>query len=323
MNPTVRIRNLNKIYEVPEKTNGIRKKLIGIVRPKVRQIPALVNVNFDCFESEIVGYLGPNGAGKSTTIKCLTGIIHPSSGTCEVLGMTPGRKRSVFNRRIGVMFGQRSMLFWDIPVGDTMWLYKIIYDLSDEEYKRNLTELTEGLGVQHLLDRPARKLSFGQRVRCDLVAALLHYPQVVFLDEPTVGMDLEGKRMLRAFLTRYKEERKATIILTTHQLDDIEAVCDRIVLINKGQVLFDGSIAELWQKYANTRTIRAEVVSLRDEQAFAQLLAMYAGSNKDKIELTVPKEATTEAVTSLLHAAEIHDIMIGAPSLETVIAQWY
>ncbi|OKP90260.1 ABC transporter [Paenibacillus sp. P3E] len=241
------IRKTFKVYKRPEGKWGLLK---GAFMRNVTQVEALGGISFEINEGELVGYIGPNGAGKSTTVKVMSGILTPDSGECTIMGKVPWKSRVEHVSKIGVVFGQRSQLWWDVPVADSFDVLKDIYAIPPGDYKTRLAELTATLGVEALLKTPVRQLSLGQRMRCELVAALLHRPKILFLDEPTIGLDAVSKLALRNFLKEENRKYGVTMVLTTHDMDDIEALCERVMVIGHGQLLYDGPLGGLQEKYA-------------------------------------------------------------------------
>ena len=240
-----------KSYKVAKRNAGFGEACKALFRREYETIHALSDVSFSIQDGEMVGYIGPNGAGKSSTIKILSGILYPDSGTVLVDGRIPYKNRIEHVRQIGVVFGQRSQLWWDVPVIDSFELLKDIYSISDVNYNHNLEELTELLNLRELLRSPARQLSLGQRMRCEIAAALLHGPRILFLDEPTIGLDAVSKLAVREFIQKQNEIHKTTVILTTHDMQDIEALSKRIILIGKGQILMDGTLDDIKRGNSN------------------------------------------------------------------------
>ncbi len=234
-----------KSYKVAKRNAGMREACKALFRRETQVIEALSDISFTIRDGEMVGYIGPNGAGKSSTIKILSGILTPESGSCLVDGRIPWKNRTEYVQRIGVVFGQRSQLWWDVPVIDSFELLKDIYTIPNNQYHRNLEELTQLLHLQELLKMPTRQLSLGQRMRCEIAASLLHSPKILFLDEPTIGLDAVSKLAVREFILRLNEEHRTTIILTSHDMHDIEALTKRIILIGRGRVLMDGTLDDM------------------------------------------------------------------------------
>ncbi|MDK2808664.1 MAG: viologen exporter family transport system ATP-binding protein [Clostridiales bacterium] len=241
----ITMEHVSKSYQIAKRNAGFREACKALFHREYEVIHALKDVSFTICEGEMVAYIGPNGAGKSSTIKILSGILTPDSGRCLVDGRTPWKDRISYVREIGVVFGQRSQLWWDVPVIDSFALLKDIYSISDHDYRSALTELTEQLQLGELLKTPARQLSLGQRMRCEIAASLLHRPRLLFLDEPTIGLDAVSKLAVRDFILKQNREHKTTVILTTHDMQDIEALTSRVILIGKGEILMDGSLADI------------------------------------------------------------------------------
>ncbi|MGN0299621.1 MAG: ATP-binding cassette domain-containing protein [Lachnospiraceae bacterium] len=260
-----------KSYKVAKRNAGMREACKSLFRRETEVIQALSDVSFTINDGEMVGYIGPNGAGKSSTIKILSGILTPESGTCLVDGRVPWKNRMDHVRQIGVVFGQRSQLWWDVPVIDSFELLKDIYSISDVTYKQNLEELTVELHLQELLRTPTRQLSLGQRMRCEIAASLLHQPKILFLDEPTIGLDAVSKLAVREFILRLNQEHGTTVILTTHDMQDIEALTQRVILIGKGHVLLDGTLEDMRHEVVVSEMQQGENANESLEQVMAQL----------------------------------------------------
>ena len=248
----IECKGLSKTYRVARREAGFGNAVKALFSRKYELVRALREVSFTVQDGEIVGYIGPNGAGKSTTIKTMCGILTPDAGECVINGRIPWKERKKHVREIGVVFGQRSQLWWDIPVMDSFRLLKDMYRVEPAVYKRNLEELTELLALKEILKTPVRNLSLGQRMRCEIAASLLHDPQILFLDEPTIGLDAVSKLAVRDFILKLNEEKKTTVILTTHDMQDIEALTSRIILIGKGKILLDGTLADIKEGFEST-----------------------------------------------------------------------
>jgi ABC-2 type transport system ATP-binding protein len=294
---------------------------VGRFRAK-REVVAVRDVSFAIEAGEMVGYIGPNGAGKSTTIKMLTGILVPSGGRLEVAGLDPSRQRTDLARRIGVVFGQRTTLWWDLPLRDSFAVLQRIYRTSPQRHEQNLAEYVELLDLGDLLDTPVRQLSLGQRMRGDIVAALLHDPEILFLDEPTIGLDVISKGRLREFLRTLNATRGTTLMLTTHDLQDIEALCDRVIVIDHGTAVFDGALADLHREGGSTRTL---VVDLVDEAPPISV----PGATTRKVDgprqwLSFPTDASAAPIVAAVAAAyDVADLSIQEPDIEDVIRELY
>lgn len=246
----IHLKGISKHFFVSKRNAGTKNAIKSFFKREKTKIEALNDVNFDIKKGEIVGYIGPNGAGKSTTIKIMCGILNPTSGECIINGRIPWKERKKHVSNIGVVFGQRSQLWWDVPPVDSFELIKDIYKISNEDYEKNLKNLIEKLDLSEIIKIPTRQLSLGQRMRCELAASLLHNPEILFLDEPTIGLDAVSKLAVRKFIKELNKEKKVTVILTTHDMQDIEALTDRIILIGKGKLLYDSSFKAIKKKYA-------------------------------------------------------------------------
>lgn len=260
----IHLNGIRKTFKVAKRSAGMRQAVKALFSREYSYVDALQDISFRIEPGEIVGYIGPNGAGKSTTIKVMSGILVPDGGTCSILGHTPWKERVAYVRNIGVVFGQRSQLWWDVPVLDSFELLKDIYKIPPAEYEGNLKLLTETLDLGPLLRTPVRQLSLGQRMRCEIAASLLHGPKILFLDEPTIGLDAVSKLAVRQFIKEINREKGVTVILTTHDMNDIEALADRILMIGKGRLLYDGGLSELRDHYPG-RTMDEVLVQLYKE----------------------------------------------------------
>jgi len=303
------------------RTFTVRRKA-GRVRRTTDVVHAVRDLSFAVERGEMVGYIGPNGAGKSTTVKMLTGILVPTSGRLSVAGIDPSRQRVELTRRIGVVFGQRTTLWWDLPLRDSFELLRRIYRVDTDRHRRNLAEFTELLGLGDLLDTPVRQLSLGQRMRGDIAAALLHDPEILYLDEPTIGLDVVSKGRLREFLRTVNTERDVTLLLTTHDLQDIEQLCGRVMVIDHGSLVYDGTLAGLHDEGSSSRTL---VVDLVDEAPPIDVPgAVVARVEGPRQWLTFPAGASAAPVVAAVAASyDVADLSIQEPDIEDVIRQIY
>ena len=252
----INVNHISKTFKVAKRQSGLKASLKSFFKRNYIYIEAVKDVSFEIEKGEIIGYIGPNGAGKTTTIKMLSGILTPDEGTININGLSPSKDRIKYVSNIGVVFGQRSQLWWDIPALDTFDLLKDIYKLDESEFNKTKEQLIELLDLKNIVNIPVRQLSLGQRMRCEIAASLIHKPSILFLDEPTIGLDAESKIKVRNFIKKINKEMDTTIILTTHDMSDIEALAKRIILIGKGQILYDGNIKNLKEKYDNTKEIQ-------------------------------------------------------------------
>lgn len=305
-----------------KKTYTVREKK-GFFGGRARQVEALKGVSFEIAEGELVGYIGSNGAGKSTTVKILSGILTPDGGECDVLGLTPWESRARHAAHIGVVFGQRSQLWWDLPVLDSFSLLKDIYRVPAQEYRRSLDELSGRLVLEPLLGTPVRQLSLGQRMRCELAASLLHHPKVLFLDEPTIGLDATTKLAVRDFIKHINRERGVTAILTTHDMDDIESLCSRVMLIGQGEKLLDGDIS-LLRRGRDERVLTCELTApAREVTVSAEVVSQELSGNTLTIRFDPKKTTAAQLITELDARYSLGDVTIENTPIERVVAHVY
>lgn len=319
----ITVDGLSKTFRVPQRTSGLRQAMKALVAREYTDIQALSNISFSIEPGEIVGYIGPNGAGKSTTIKIMSGILVPDRGTCSIMGYTPWKDRVSYVRRIGVVFGQRSQLWWDVPVLDSFELLREIYHIPQQEYRSNLDMLTATLDLTSLLSTPVRQLSLGQRMRCEIAASLLHSPDLLFLDEPTIGLDAVSKIAVRQFIRTINREKGVTVILTTHDMNDIEALANRILLIGKGKLLYDGGLADLRSRFGSGKVITVDYreCSRPLEIDGASLLSW----SPERAVLTINTEETSMAdlMARLSAQVEVLDLSVETEPIEDIIVQLY
>ena len=316
--PIIRARGLSKTYRISEKQPGLAGTIKHLLRRRHRDVLAVDRISFTIEPGEIVGFLGPNGAGKTTTLKMLTGLIHPSGGELEVAGHQPLRRQARFLRQITLVMGNRQQLIWDLPALDSLRVNAAVYGIPEAEAHRRIGELAEMLELGQELRRPMRKLSLGQRMKAELLAALLHEPAVLFLDEPTLGLDVNAQARVRDFLADYNRRTGATVLLTSHYMGDITALCPRVLLIHQGQLFHDGSLADLTQRLAPCRQVRLELAELHPPEAFAGFgqLEVHQGH---QVRLLVPRAQLTERVAALLERFAVVDLEVSDPPVEELI----
>ncbi|MFN8440522.1 MAG: ATP-binding cassette domain-containing protein [Caldilineaceae bacterium] len=318
--PVIYLENLSKSYLVTEREAGVAAAARSLIRRRQREIKAVDRVSFEVQPGEVVGFLGPNGAGKTTTLKMLAGLLHPTSGVGRVLNYQPWQRKRDFLKSITLVMGQRNQLNWDIPAIDSFELNRVIYRVPLDDYKRTLTELTELLELTPLISKPVRNLSLGERMKCEIAAALLHQPQVLFLDEPTIGLDVTAQRRIREFIREYNQRHNATILLTSHYMADVEALCQRVVVIHHGRILFDGALTDLVTRFSPHKTIGIELENRIDDSklaAFGEVISQSDG----RVQLRVPKVDTAKVAGRLLAELPVSDLTIEDPPIEEVIEQ--
>lgn len=318
----IEMKNISKSYRVFRRNSGIKETFSSFFKRTYETVNALSDISFSVNEGEIIGYIGPNGAGKSSTIKIMSGILVPDSGECIIDGRIPWKNRIEHVNNIGVVFGQRSQLWWDIPVIDSFMLFKDLYKIPDLKFKKNLSDLSDLLNLETLLKTPVRQLSLGQRIRCEFAASLLHSPKVLFLDEPTIGLDATSKIAVRKFIKNINQYGDTTVILTTHDMQDIEALAKRIILIGKGQLLMDGDIYSLKKKFNPTKRILIDYKNgFFDEHDGLSL--HHNSPNSVLVNVDTKIMSVTEAIHNLCQNAEVKDISIVEPSAEEIITSLY
>lgn len=313
------VRSLSKSYRVPKKGKGFWAFLSRDIHTRI----ALDQVSFELNEGDLVGYIGPNGAGKSTTVKILSGILAPESGEVSVLGRVPWKNRIEVVRQIGVVFGQRTQLWWDLQVLESFELLKAIYQISEAQYKKKLSELTEALDLAELLHAPVRLLSLGQRMRCDLAASLIHSPKILFLDEPTIGLDAVSKLAVRDFIRHLNRDQKVTILLTTHDMDDIEALCKRVLILNEGKIYFDGTLPQLRKKILPERRLIVDLMqegsSVRDPEAEV----IRQEGHRVWLSFNPTITPVQHLIARITSAHPVADLFVENPPIEEIIAKYY
>jgi len=318
--PVVHVRGLTKIYRVHERATGLGATFRSLVKRTYKDVPAVSEIDFGIASGEVVGFLGPNGAGKTTTLKMLSGLLFPTSGEASVLGHVPWRREDRFLRRMTLLMGNRTQLVWDIPAADSFLVLKQIYDIGDAQYRETLDELTELLELGPLLHKPVRQLSLGERMKVEFAAGLLHRPEVVFLDEPTLGLDVSMQARIRTFIRELNRRSGGTILLTSHYMDDIVALCRRVIVIHHGRILYDGGLADLAERMAPYKLVGA---TLRDG-ALGRDLSAYGdvvSSENGVVRLRVPRAEAAERTARLVRDLEsgLADLSVEDPPIEEVI----
>lgn len=316
--PIIRASGLSKTYRISEKQPGLAGTIQHLLRRRHRDVLAVDGISFTIEPGEIVGFLGPNGAGKTTTLKMLTGLIHPSGGELEVAGHEPFRRQARFLRQITLVMGNRQQLIWDLPALDSLRVNAAVYGIAEAEAQRRIGQLAEMLELGQELRRPMRKLSLGQRMKAELLAALLHEPAVLFLDEPTLGLDVNAQARVRDFLADYNRRTGATVLLTSHYMGDITALCPRVLLIHQGQLFHDGSLADLTQRLAPCRQVRLELADLHPPEAFAGFGQLEAHQGH-LVRLLVPRAQLAQQVAALLERFAVVDLEVSDPPVEELI----
>jgi ABC-2 type transport system ATP-binding protein len=312
----VEVTGLSKVYVVPVREAGVGAALKSLFRRETKRVVAVDAIDFRVAPGEIVGFLGPNGAGKTTTLKMLSGLLHPSAGRARVLGFEPFQRERDFLRRITLVMGQRNQLVWDIPVIDSLERNRAIYGVDAARYRKTLDELVTLLDLGSLLQRPVRNLSLGERMKCELAVALVHEPQVLFLDEPTIGVDVTMQRRIREFIAGYNRRTGATVLLTSHYMADIEALCERVIVIHHGRLLFDGPLARLVAGFASHKTVTVELAEPPGDLArFGEVIAI----DGLRAVLRVPKADTPRLTAQLLAELPVLDLAVEDPPIEEVI----
>ena len=320
----IQVKNLVKTFKKPIRGEGLKGMIKTLFSRKYEPIPAVKGVNFEIEQGEIVGYIGANGAGKSTTIKMMCGILHPTSGEIIVDGMTFDKKRKEINKQMGVVFGQKTQLWWDIPLIETFKILKVIYDISDEDYEERFNYLCDLLDLKSFITQTVRTLSLGQRMRADFAAALLHSPKIVYLDEPTIGLDVLVKDKIRKAIKELNKKYNITVIWTTHDMKDIEELCSRIIIIDKGSILYDGSLKDIKYKFGNTKTII--IPSNIDVSALLEKFPSISSETlEDKMALkfSLNEVNVDDILLELINVYHIEDFKINDISIEDITKNLY
>jgi len=318
----ITIDQLTKSYRVYQKKEGLREAIRGLVSRDYKTVEAVRGISLRVEPGEFIAFLGPNGAGKTTTLKLLSGVIYPTSGTASVMGFVPWKRDLEYRRRFALVMGQKNQLWWDLPAQESFRLHQQIYCISPADYQRTLDELTSLLDVRSLLGRPVRELSLGERMKMELIAALLHSPEVLFLDEPTIGLDVIAQRNIQQFLKHYQLERKITILLTSHYMKDVSALCQRVVVVAQGLVQYDGSLSGIVDGFSGQKLINLQLAVGQSEsglERFGEILKI----DMPRVTFRCPKPMVSQVLAEILNTYQVDDIAVEDPPLEEVIASLF
>ncbi len=315
----IEIEKLTRSYRVYQKREGIKASITGLFKREYREVKAVRGIDLQVEEGEFVAFLGPNGAGKTTTLKLLSGVINPDSGTCRVMGFTPWERKNEYRRRFALVMGQKNQLWWDLPALESFRLHQHIYGIDPTEFDRTRDELSEMLDCDHLLSQPVRELSLGERMKMELIAALLHSPDVLFLDEPTIGLDVIAQHKIQEFLRDYQQERRNTILLTSHYMKDIAALCKRVVIIANGSIYHDGSLEDIIDRFSSEKIV---TLQLPDDSAFNELVPTLnvLKAEPPSLKFLVERDQVGETLSNILTRYRVNDVAVEDPPLEEVIA---
>lgn len=318
----ITVKNICKTFKISRRNAGFKEAFKSLFHKDYEYIKALDNLSFTINDGEMVGYIGPNGAGKSSTIKIMSGILTPEKGECIIDNRVPWKDRVNHVKQIGVVFGQRSQLWWDVPVIDSFQLLKDIYDIPDKIYKSNLNELSALLNIETIIKTPTRQLSLGQRMRCEIVASLLHNPKILFLDEPTIGLDAVSKLAVRKFIKNINQRQKTTVILTTHDMQDIEAIANRIILIGKGRILLDGDLNSLKKQYTDTKKITIDYTSGTFKPCNG-ISVIESIENKITVSVNTKLFSVSSAINYLSSILNVSDISVSGATVDEIVVSLY
>jgi ABC-2 type transport system ATP-binding protein len=316
----IEINKLAKSYRVYQKREGLWASVRGLVRRQYREIRAVREIDLTVEQGEFVAFLGPNGAGKTTTLKLLSGVIHPTGGQATVMGHVPWKRENAYRRRFALVMGQKNQLWWDLPAQESFRLHQQIYRIEPDEFQRSLDELTDLLGVARLLSQPVRELSLGERMKMELTAALLHSPQVLFLDEPTIGLDVVAQRNIQQFLRHYQQVRQITVLLTSHYMKDVAALCRRVVVIAEGQIRYDGSLGSIVDRFGGHKVVSlqfAEEPMPSDLARYGEVLEI----QPPRAKLRIARRDVGRVMSAILNRHTMEDISVEDPPLEEMIAE--
>ena len=312
----ISVKGLHKSFMVPEREAGLRAALVSLVKRKNKEVKAVDSINFEIGAGEVVGFLGPNGAGKTTTLKMLSGLLHPTGGDLHVLGFVPNKREKAYLSQITLVMGNRNQLFWDIPAMDSFEVARAIYRIPKDEFVKSRDEMIELMELGELVKKPVRNLSLGERMKVEIVGALLHKPKVLFLDEPTIGLDVTMQKRIRQFIAEYNRRYGATVLLTSHYMADVVALCKRVIIIHHGKILFDGDLAKLVERFSAEKTIS---VVVDDDKADLSRYGNVVASDEGRITLRVPKAETAKVIGKMIADLAVTDLTVEDPPIEDVI----
>ncbi len=318
--PAIKVKSLKKYYQVHEKEPGLGGSIRSLFKRKYKTVKAVDNVSFEIGEGELVGFIGPNGAGKTTTLKVLSGLLYPTSGVVSALGYTPWDRKPAYQKQFSLVMGQKNQLWWDLPAIESFILNKEIYEVPDIQYKETLGELVDLLDVKDVLKVQVRKLSLGQRMKCELIAALIHSPKILFLDEPTIGLDVVMQKKMRDFIKEYNQRKQATILLTSHYMDDVKELCDRVIIIDHGRILFDGELKEIIEKFADHKILTV-VFSKKVDTEKLKKIGEVKEYDFPKAVISVKRSAASLAAAELLQEYPVADLNIEEAQIEDIIRE--
>ncbi len=320
--PIIQLRGLTKSYRVYQKSEGLLSSIRGLFHREYREVQAVRGIDLDVEQGEFVAFLGPNGAGKTTTLKLLSGVITPTSGAATVMGHVPWKRENAYRRRFALVMGQKNQLWWDLPAQESFRLHQHIYRLDNTQFERTRDELVDLLSVRELLGQPVRELSLGERMKMELIAALLHSPEVLFLDEPTIGLDVVAQHNVQSFLRSYQELHRITILLTSHYMKDVAALCRRVVMIGGGRVMYDGSLSDIVDRFAGHKMVRlrfADGVVPPDLKGYGEVVEI----EEPRAVIRVDRREVAKVLAAILQSHTVEDVSVDDPPLEEVIASMF
>lgn len=323
MKTFIEVKELKKTYKISERKRGLLGRIANLIIPKYKNKIAVDGINFQINEGEAVGFIGPNGAGKSTTIKMLSGILYPDNGSIDVNGLSPYRNRKVYVSQIGVVFGQKSQLSWDLPVIDSFELLRRIYSIPKKVYQEKLNHFKQILGIEAFINQPVRQLSLGQRMRADIAAAFLHSPKIIFLDEPTIGLDVVAKEKIREFIRFINHETKTTIIFTTHDMKDIEQTCNRLIIIDKGKIIYDGDFNSIKDKYCAERCLTIEFSEKYNKIEIENVSIKNINDYKMEIRFNINKISVKDLIKNINNQYNVRDFIIREIDIDEIVIKIY